>query len=163
MLCVLCSWSIEFEAYQLHLILSHNLLSPLFVNISQALNGDMCEVSSLQQGKYGEVQIWEVEGDTRSPNPAPDNCLDLGSKGLMDDYPFAPVTLSCTDSTGDGLLDFDIGIVWSVKKGDYECDIDDPEKRPVASSSPKCWYDENTRVTIPSKSRTTIMYMIFRI
>ena len=95
--------------------------------------------------------MWEVEGDAFSPNPAPDNCFDLGTTGVLTDYPFAPVTLSCTDSNDDGLLDFDIGIVWSVKKGDYDCDIDDVDKRPVASSGPKCWYDENFRATIPSE------------
>jgi len=118
-------------------------------NGGSALNGDECLVSSLQYGTYGDVQVWDVEGDVSSPNPAPDNCYDLGSTGTLTDYPFAPVTLSCTDSDGDGLLDFDIGVVWSVKKGGYDCDIDVVDKTPVASSSPKCWYDENTRANIP--------------
>lgn len=116
-----------------------------------ALNGNHCLVSSLQYGTYGDVTVWEVEGDTSRPNPAPDNCLDLGSSGLMADYPFAPIELSCFDENHDGLLDFDIGIVWSVKKGDYYCDIDNVDKRPVASSSPKCWYDDDFRVTLRSK------------
>ena len=120
-------------------------------NGGSALNGNQCEVSILQEGTYGDVIVWEVEGDTSSPNPAPDQCPDLGSSGIMDDYPFAPIELSCTDVNGDGLLDFDIGIVWSVKKGDYDCDANDLEKRPVASSRPKCWYDENFRATVPSK------------
>ena len=116
-----------------------------------ALTGEQCYSTGLNRGQYGEVTVWDVEGDTTSPNPAPDNCYDLGSSGLLESYPFAPITLSCTDSNDDGLLDFDIGIVWSVKKGDYDCDTDSLDSRPVASSSPKCWYDENVRATIPSK------------
>lgn len=116
-----------------------------------ALNGDSCQISSLVHGTFGDVTVWDVEGDASRPNPAPDNCLDLGSPGVMESYPFSPMIMSCTDSNGDGLLDFDIGIVWSVKRGDYDCDIDNLDKRPVASSSPKCWYDENVRATIPSE------------
>ena len=81
-------------------------------------------------GTYGVVIVREVESD--APNPAPDNCYDLGTTGLMK-----------ADSNGDGLLDFSIGTVWSVKKGDYDCDINIDAQRPVASSSPKCWFDPN--------------------
>lgn len=122
-----------------------------------ALNGDACLLSGLVNGTYGEVIVREVEAD--APNPAPDNCFDLGSTGLMQDYPFSAFTLLCTDTDGDGLLDFSIGTVWSVKKGDYDCDIDTLGQRPVASSSPKCWFDENLRVNLPSKLNQ-LMYVL---
>lgn len=64
----------------------------------------------------------------------------------MNDYAFESLTLSCTDSNNDGLLDFDVGIAWIVQKGKYDCDINDPDKAPVASSYPKCWYDQNERI-----------------
>ena len=113
--------------------------------------GDGCYSTGLNYGTYGSVTIWDVEGDPSKPNPASDNCYDLGSTGLLESYPFNPITISCTDLNNDGLLDFDIGIVWSVKKGDYDCDVDVEDKKPVASSSPKCWYDPNLRATVPSK------------
>ena len=67
---------------------------------------------------------------------------------VMKDYACESLTLSCTDSNNDGLLDFDVGIVWSVQKGKYDCDIDDPTKAPVASSYLKCWYDPNARIAL---------------
>ena len=42
-------------------------------------------------------------------------------------------------------------IVWSVKKGDYDCNVNVENMKPVASSSPKCWYDPELRATVPSK------------
>ena len=98
-------------------------------NGGSALDGDACLLSGLVNGTYGDVTVREVESD--APNPAPDNCYDLGSTGLMKDYPFSAPTLSCTDSNGDGLLDFSIGTVWSVKKGDYDCDINIDSQRPI--------------------------------
>ena len=132
----------------------------LYINTNggSALNGDTCLLSGLVNGTYGDVTVREVESD--APNPAPDNCFDLATTGLMKDYPFSALTLSCTDSNGDGLLDFSIGTVWSVKKGDYDCDINIDTQRPVASSSPKCWFDENLRVTLPSKLKQ-LMYVFY--
>jgi hypothetical protein len=113
------------------------------------LDGTSCYSTGLNHGQYGSVQVYDVEGSDNVEDS--DNCYDLGSTGILENYPFAPITLSCTDFDGDGLLDFDIGIVWSVKKGDYYCDVDSLDQRPVASSSPKCWYDSTSRATIPSE------------
>ena len=136
----------------------------MFINTNggSALTGDLndggdgCYSTGLNYGTYGSVTVWDVEGDVSKPNPASDNCYDLGSTGLLESYPFAPLTISCTDINNDGLLDFDIGIVWSVKKGDYDCDVNVDEKKPVASSSPKCWYDPELRATVPSKCTYTV-------
>jgi len=116
---------------------------------ASALDGTSCYSTGLNYGNFGNVQVYDVEGSDNIEDS--DNCYDLGSTGTLQDYPFAPITLSCTDFDGDGLLDFDIGIVWSVKKGDYYCDVDSLDQRPVASSSPKCFYDGTSRATIPSE------------
>jgi len=123
-----------------------------------ALDGTRCYSTGLNYGNYGSVQVYDVEGSHNIEDS--DNCYDLGSTGILY-YPFAPITLSCTDYNGDGLLDFDIGIVWSVKKGDYYCDVDSLDQRPVASSSPKCWYDGTSRATIPSEYEFVSSYFMF--
>jgi hypothetical protein len=114
-----------------------------------AMNGDECLITGLNPGSYsdGAVVVKETDGDM---------CNDIEttiSSGtvVMRDYAFESLTLSCTDSNNDGLLDFDVGIAWSVQKGKYDCNIDDPAKAPVASSYPKCWYDQNERITLNSK------------
>jgi hypothetical protein len=114
-----------------------------------AMNGNECLITGLDAGSYsdGAVVVEETDGD---------NCNDIETSiasgtVVMKDYAFESLTLSCTDSNSDGLLDFDVGIAWSVQKGKYDCDIDDPDKAPVASSYPKCWYDQNERITLNSK------------
>ena len=73
-----------------------------------AMNGNECLITGLDAGSYsdGAVVVEETDGD---------NCNDIETSiasgtVVMKDYAFESLTLSCTDSNNDGLLDFDVGI-----------------------------------------------------
>ena len=127
-----------------------------------------CTVVGLKAGTYGGVTVKELETNS-------DKCLDVDAPqggAVLKDFPFAPITLACSDTNGDGLLDFDIAISFDNNDGGYYCDINDPLKPPLPGASSKCWYDKNNRVTLninvppypapttqPSKSDSTILIL----
>ena len=78
-----------------------------------------------------------------------DECLDFVGSGDLINYPFQRLVLGCSDTNGDGLLDFHVSASYSQLAGD-DCSFDGTNGWgfPTPGNNAKCWYDPDASVTL---------------
>jgi hypothetical protein len=94
----------------------------------------------------GDVTIGELETGADA-DKCPDYTNTVNGGATLSDFPFAPIRLACVDTTGDGLLDFDIAIGWRQNAGTY-CSPDSTSTWPIPGASSKCWRGERFSVPV---------------
>ena len=82
-----------------------------------------------------------------------DQCLDFVGGGDLTGFPFQRLTIGCSDTNGDGLLDFHVAASYDQNAG-INCSFD-PKNSPITNAlfpipgaTSKCWYDAAAKITL---------------
>ena len=104
---------------------------------------DVCTVAQLT-----EIGFELIVGHDLTDN---DECLDFIGSGNLINYPFQRLVLGCSDTNGDGLLDFNVAASFSQNAA-ADCSFNNTNINnwgpPIPGTRSKCWYDSATKVTL---------------
>ena len=131
-----------------------------------ARSGAECAIVPMVDGTYGTGNTAVIvatsgagtDGDQDGDGFVGDTCPDFTTKGELENFAFAAITLKCADTysttlgQSNGLLDFDVAMSWQ-QNANENCDFDPNTayNLPVPGSKPKCWSAEyhGLRIELP--------------
>ena len=104
---------------------------------------DECSVAELTETGFESI-VGHADKDS-------DQCLDFIGSGDLLNYPFQRLTIGCSDTDGNGLLDFHVAASYSNGFGN-DCSFDPDNENgwifPVPGNNAKCWYNAAAKITL---------------
>ena len=98
---------------------SHILSTDSCLLIRAAVTGTGCIVAGLTNVTATGQPYLNSNGATIIGLSGEGSCYDFLATGLLINYPFQQMELSCKDTNGDGLLDFHVAASFAQNDGEY--------------------------------------------